>query len=318
MFTACQSGCRSRFDVTITLPVFESPLEQSKRSDADAYNTVLDTVSDIFFLFGAICMFKPGFEEFKSECPVMEFEESSLNGAAGVSVTEMDVDSEYPGIEYVDFNSNKLPVLPVDKVKAVDLWSIVKSAETYPLSEGIGYTVQGIDPSIFFSPVLFGHNQRLARRVNNMGTVSSLLYHILDAGFYDVVNNCVDAIELGEKMAPLLADIQPEALFKFRNDSYYDSVLFHQFLAQGVMVYLDTCSRNSIPSHNKLEKQQFGKVRNMPLTVPNSLSLNAFTNTTKVTKVEDDILVTSFILSYLPQQNTDNELNSVSLRTSLK
>ena len=277
---------------------------------------MLDKVSNMFFLFGLIGMTNLDFTEFKLECPVMKFESSKLIGPESKSFNHIDVNVEFPGTEYIDFDSKKLPVLPAEHIQAVDLWSIVKSAEVYPLSSNIEYTVTGIDPNIICSPLLFGQNERLARRVNNMGTVLTLLYNVFDCGFNDISSKIQNHIELAERMSPFIKQIGEDKLFKFRKDSYYDAVSFHQFLAQGLIVYMETCRRNNIPCHDKLEKNHFGKVQHKSTTIPNSSSLNALTN---CRAIDGETLIYSFILSYLPRLgDKKTELNSVTLRRTLK
>ena len=276
---------------------------------------MVNKVSSLYFILALICITKLGFEEFKSECPVMEFKESKLIGPQSKSFKNINVDVEFPGTEYVDFRSRDLPVLPAEHAEAVDLWGIIKAAETFPLTDNFEYTVKGIDTNVFCSSLLYGQNERLARRVNNMATVLTLLYHILDAGFFRVNNQSTNHIELAEKMAPLIQEIGEDELFKFRKDSYYDAVSFHQFISQGLIVYMETCSRNSIPFHDKLDKNGFGKVKHKCKTTPNSSSLNALTN---AIKIDAETLILSFMLSYYPNLGEKNELNSTSLRNLLK
>ena len=268
-------------------------------------------------------MTKPGFKEFKSECSVMKFKESKLHGINCTLFKDINVKTEFPDAEYVDFNGKKIPVIPEKDLQAVDFWGYIKSAETYPLSKGPQYAVEGLDPNVFYHRYLHGQNQRLARRVNNMATVNTLLYNIFDAGFYEVCyelrtengNKPINFIQMGNKMAEKIAASDEDDFYEFRDDSYYDAVSCHQFQSQGLIIYMDTCNRNGIPFHDKVNKQQLRQVQNKSSAVPQGSSLNAISN---ASKIPDNILIYSFILTYIPQIGLPKEFNSAKLRDLLK
>jgi len=312
------SGSYSRFLVLLTKAITETPQQQSVVCDDNAFNLVLNKVSNMLFIIGLCCLLNSTLDDWRTKCPVMKFGTSVLYGPQSKpfkSLSATDIKRQFGNIvRDFSFKDEMLYTLNPGQVEACDIWGLIKSAEHTPNDHNPGYTVKGIDLNVFHSPALYGLNQRLARKVNNVATTTTLAYDIIDAGFVSLhdkytTGSTSDIFKLAEEMIPALQHRKNR--WTFRTDAYYDSVLYHQFMAMGMHVYHSTCRNNGLPLHVSANNAQSMQVMFPPTQISaandNALSKNA---------PAADTLLYSFYLSYDPFQR--NDLDSSSLRNLLK
>eukprot|EP01084_Bolivina_argentea_P205612 351219_1 len=299
-------GAVERTNVLVVSPFIEHPRTQCRTVSGKTENQLIDIWSDIFSLLSIVTMTKStsDFKQFRDTGFVMRFTASLLNGPEGENIQKLNLDEKYPGYKLITYKDKQIPELPPDKIQAVDIWALSKIMQTSNVCDDLEYTVSGIDPKIIMSEFLYGLNDREARRMNNKALVFTLLYHILEGGWFELREQCGNFLEAVEKFAPIIANIE-EKLLLFRADAYYDVFLFHQYMKKSIIIYKDTCRSNGI------------KITNTD-SLHGSQSATALKKTKNPLNVDDATLIQSCMLSYDTAIGEKHEMNSSSLRICLK